>query len=67
MNKKLKELHFSPKEVCMLGDSENDYLAALSIGIPFILRTHSSNRSFQANYKGPSVRNFDVFFESAVN
>lgn len=47
-----------PKECLMIGDSEADWIAAHSLGLPFLLRVNRNNRKFSKNFPGVKIKNF---------
>jgi len=47
-----------PAECLMIGDSEADWIAAQSLGVPFLLRENSHNRKFAEEFPGRKIRDF---------
>lgn len=47
--------NFEPRNSLMIGDARGDLEAASQLGVPFLLRRHSTNRAFFKDYKGMSV------------
>ena len=60
IKKVLRMQKITTDQVLMIGDSETDFLAAESNGVPFLLRRTSLNGSLQDRHIGISVRDFTI-------
>jgi phosphoglycolate phosphatase-like HAD superfamily hydrolase len=58
INDALAKSQLKPLECLVIGDAVVDLDAAISHGIPFLLRRHASNREVFQSHIGPSVENF---------
>ena len=55
----LNEYNFSAEQCLMIGDSLNDYEAAKSVNIPFLLRITPENQKFADTMRIWRIRHFD--------
>ena len=54
----LEERNINSKDCIMIGDAQEDYLAAQANHVPFLLRLHATNAKLFINYSGSSVNDF---------
>jgi len=59
VNNIISKYNILPNEMIFYGDSSSDMHAALSHGIPFVLRLYSLNQHYFGNYTGLTIRNFN--------
>ncbi len=55
----INSLNREKTQFLMIGDAMADFEAASNNKISFLFRKHESNSSFEENYKGLSIRNFN--------
>ena len=59
LSRACKNLKIRPQEAIMIGDSSNDYLAAIENQIQFILRKTGLNKNLQKQLKCKSLKDLD--------